>query len=91
MKLDFDRDKSAENERRRGLSFELVADLDWAAAFIIPDTRHDYGEVRYTALVPLRRRVFVVCFTIRTDTMRIISFRKANDREVLKWQKSVNR
>ena len=41
-----------------------------------------YGEVRYVALGRLRGRLHVLCFTETADGIRIISFRKANDREV---------
>ncbi len=65
----------------RGLPFELVADLDWDAAHTIEDQRRSYGETRYLAYAPMRGRLYVVCFCIRDDAFRIISFRKANRRE----------
>jgi len=44
--------------------------------------RRDYGELRYVALVPRERNLFFVAFTERAGTMRIISLRKANLREI---------
>jgi uncharacterized DUF497 family protein len=35
--------KNARNIAERGLPFELVAELDWAAAVEWEDTRKDYG------------------------------------------------
>ncbi len=44
MKVEFDRRKSDRNAEARGLPFDLVVGLDWAAAQITPDVRRDYGE-----------------------------------------------
>jgi uncharacterized DUF497 family protein len=48
-------------------------------------TRKDYGETRYAALGPIEGRLHCVCFTIRGNKLRIISLRKANEREVKIW------
>lgn len=90
MKFDFDLQKNAANMSKHGLSFDMVPLLDWQFALIGEDDRRDYGEVRFTALVPDGApRLFAVCYTLRQDTMRVISFRKANDREIKRWQKSL--
>jgi uncharacterized DUF497 family protein len=47
-----------------------------------PDRRREYGEERWNALGDLRGRVVVVTFTLRgTDLCRVISMKKANERE----------
>jgi uncharacterized protein len=81
VKIEFDPAKSARNGKERGLSFELVADLDWDAAYTIEDQRQSYGETRYLAYAAMQGRLHVVCFCIRGGSFRIISFRKANRRE----------
>ena len=81
MKIEFEAAKSARNAKERGLSFELAVDLDWDAAHTIEDQRQSYGETRYLAYAPMKGRLHVVCFCIRGDAFRIISFRKANRRE----------
>jgi uncharacterized DUF497 family protein len=43
MRFTFDPAKNEKNIVERGLSFALAAELDWEAAFIVEDTRHDYG------------------------------------------------
>jgi uncharacterized DUF497 family protein len=88
MTLEYDQSKSDANLRKRGLPFDMVADLEWTLAQIGPDTRENYGEPRFVAMVPLTQRVYVVCFTIRDSVMRVISFRKANSRETKAWQKN---
>lgn len=40
-----------------------------------------YGEERLIAFVPLRGRLYAVCYVLRGQVRRIISFRKANKRE----------
>jgi uncharacterized protein len=81
VKIEFDPAKSSRNARERGLPFELAADLDWDAAHTIADRRQSYGETRYLAFAPMQGRLHVVCYCIRGDARRIISFRKANRRE----------
>ena len=81
MKIEFDPVKSAKNAEERGLPFDLTESLEWDAAHTIEDRRRDYGERRQLAFVPLRGRLHVVCYCLRGDARRIISFRKANKRE----------
>ena len=81
MEIEFDPDKSARNDKKRGLPFELAAELDWDDALILTDQRRDYGEDRFLAFARLQGRLHFVCFTVRAGAYRIISFRKANKRE----------
>ena len=73
MKIEFDPAKSATNNRKRRLSFELAAELGWSAARVRADDQRDYGEERFIALVPRSGRLYVVCYCIRGDARRIIS------------------
>ena len=63
-----------------------------ARAFFDPDrliqadTRHSYGEQRFQLMGKVERRVFVVVYTPRHDAIRIISARKANQREVKHYE-----
>ena len=52
------------------------------------DSRFIYGEDRYLALGRVDGRVLNVVYTIRNDAIRIISARKANSREVKKYENS---
>jgi uncharacterized DUF497 family protein len=81
MRIEFDPAKSAKNERERGLSFDLAGHLEWSRAFVFPDDRSDYGETRMIALAPMQGRLYVVCYVMRGQVRRIISFRRANKRE----------
>lgn len=81
MGFTFDPAKNEKNIAERGLSFTLAAELDWEAALIVEDTRHDYGEVRLRVLALLHGRLHAAVVTPRKDELRIISFRKANRKE----------
>ena len=52
------------------------------------DQRWEYGEERFRALGVIDSRVFVVVFTRRVRAIRIISARKANSREVKRYEKN---
>lgn len=71
----------------RGLPFESAADFDFASALMAVDDRRDYGETRYVALGRLAERLHVLCFAETDDGIRVISFRKANAREVARYAK----
>ena len=82
MRLGYDPRKNAWNIRERGLSFDDAALLDWNTAVVRQDRRKDYGEDRFQALVEgADRKPYVVVFTMRDETMWVISFRRAHERE----------
>jgi hypothetical protein len=87
VRVTFDPGKNERNFRERGLSFELAAEFDFETAHVQADSRREYGEKRYVALGNLRRRLHVLCFAETPDGIRVISFRKANDREVKRYAK----
>ena len=82
MKIDFDLAKSERNTKSRSLSFDRAVDFDWETAIYYEDERVDYPETRIIALGFLGVRLHVICFTPIDGGARIISFRKANRREV---------
>lgn len=87
MRVYFDPAKSERNVRDRGLSFESAADFEFETAFVYADDRRDYSETRYVALGLLGDRLHVLCFMEASDGIRVISFRKANSREVSRYAK----
>ena len=86
MKIEFDPAKSARNERERGLSFELVAEIAWETSYTEEDMRFSYPEMRLVTYGLIGERVHVVCYTPVMGGIRVISFRKANAREVRKYE-----
>ncbi len=85
VRITYDTDKNNRNIQERGLSFELVYDLDWTTSIFDEDTRKDYGERRLYVLAMLGDRLHAVIITYRDDAVHIISFRKANRREIVSY------
>ena len=90
MKLTFDSAKDSSNIEKHGLSLAEAKFLDWAGALNWIYSRKDYGEVRYVALVPMRQRLYYVVYVDLRLVRRIISLRKANNREVDIYEKENN-
>lgn len=87
MKIDFDPAKSENNARERGLPFERAADFGWDEASYAEDSRNPYPERRFVAAGYLDNRLHILCFTPIPGGVRIISFRKANQREAKNYGK----
>lgn len=81
MSYEWDDNKNCSNIEKHCLSFEFAAEVFTDIHFTQLDKRFNYGEDRYLTMVLLRERVVIVSHTPRNTTMRIISMRKANDRE----------
>lgn len=86
MRIEFDAAKDAINLRKHGVSLARAAEIDWRQLKAAPDTRANYGEDRYIAAAPISGRLHVVVFTIRESTLRIISLRRANRREIKRYE-----
>ena len=85
MRITFDPIKNARNIAERSLPFDRVADLDWETVIAVEDGRKDYGERRLRVMALLGPRLHVTVITFRGDAMRVISFRKANSREIKRY------
>ena len=89
MEFEWDDAKSDSCFADRGFDFAYVAhaflDEDRTVA---EDRRWDYGEDRYRLLGAVEGRVFAVIYTMREATIRIISARKANRREVREYEQN---
>jgi len=82
MKIEYDQQKRQATIEERGLDFE-DAHLVFAAPRRITwtDTRQEYGENRLVTMGELSGRLVIIVHTGRADATRIISMRKANERE----------
>ena len=81
MKIEFDPDKGQATLDHRGLDMARAAEIFTGATLTIPDERKDYGEPRFITIGRLDGRMVVSVWTPRGAARRIISLRKANDRE----------
>jgi uncharacterized DUF497 family protein len=76
--IEFDIDKGAATLRERGLDFGDAAKVFAGRSITFEDRRRDYGEARW---VTLGERMVVIAWTLRGHKRRIISMRRANERE----------
>lgn len=88
MHIEFDVKKNETNIRERGLSFERASDFDFDRAIIKQNVGKPHLEVRYIAVGFLDARLHVLCFTPVEDGIRVISFRKANSREIKRYERT---
>lgn len=86
--ITYDAAKSNRNIEERGLSFELVRAFDFETALFVVDDRQDYGEIRYLGFGWVGERLHALVFTRTCDGIRVISFRKANQREVRRYEQA---
>lgn len=81
MKLEWNPKKRSQTLSERGLDFADLARFEWDDGVVFDDNRRDYGEHRQSALGMLDGRLMAIAFTMRENVCRIISMRKANNRE----------
>jgi uncharacterized DUF497 family protein len=82
MDITFDPDKDATNVAKHAVSLTLAKDLEWDTLQWKEDTRRNYGETRIAGYAFIGDRLYGVVFVVRGDVHRVISLRKANQREV---------
>ena len=88
MEITYDQSKNAKNIQERNISFEEVAEFDFETAKFSIDVRKNYGELRRRAIGFLNTRLHALVFLETTKGIRVISFRKANNRESRRNDKS---
>lgn len=81
MEIEYDPRKERQNKRDHGVSLELAQELDWDHASCWPDLRFHYDELRMNALVPKDGVLYFLTFVERGERTRILSLRKARNRE----------
>ena len=81
MRITFDPAKRAATLRERGIDFQDACEVFADRLFTTPDLRRDYPEPRFRSYGMLRGRMVVIIWTPIDGGRRIISMRKANDRE----------
>lgn len=93
MNYEWDEKKRAANLEKHGLDFlRAIEVLESAELLVVRDNRKDYGEERFIAYGCLNNRVYVVVYVQRRPkVVRLISFRKANRREVMFYETALSR
>ena len=79
--IEFDEVKRAATLAARGLDMARAGEVFAGATLTIKDDRQDYGEDRFLTIGFLDAVMVVLVWTPRGGAYRIVSMRKANERE----------
>jgi uncharacterized DUF497 family protein len=91
MRFEWDAPKAAQNIAKHGVPFEYAARV-----FLDPfrldaqDERRDYSEERRLTLGNIEGRLYAIAYTARGKTIRLISARKANEREQRQYYETLS-
>jgi uncharacterized protein len=86
--LTWDDTKREATLQERGIDFADMAVFDWGRSLTAQDDRQSYPEVRYVSIGHMGNTVVVCVWCYRNDTIRIISLRKANERERKRYEQT---
>ncbi len=81
MQIEFDSTQRDKTLAERGLDFARAGEVFAGLHFTGQDTRQEYDEDRFITVGLLDARLVILVWTPRGEMRRIISIRKANDRE----------
>ena len=81
MNYEWDENKRIANAVKHNVDFLDAERFDWSSAIETIDNRADYKEERWIALGFIDNRLHVLIYSLRGDNIRLISLRKANNRE----------
>ena len=81
MRIEFDAVKRTATLEARGLDMARAGEVLTGATLTVEDDRRRYDEDRFITIGFLDGAMVVVVWTRRNGAYRIISMRKANDRE----------
>ena len=89
MRITFDAVKRNKTFIERGLDFARAGEIFEGLTITMPDQRQEYGEARFITAGWLDERIVIVVWTPRGIARRIISMRKANEREIERYGQSL--
>ena len=81
MPIEFDTAKRIATLETRGLDMARADEVFAGATLTVEDDRQDYGEDRFITIGFLDATMVVLVWTPRDGAHRVISMRKANERE----------
>jgi len=90
MRVEFDPDKRNRTLAERGLDFARAREVFAGRHFTAEDAREAYNEPRYITVGKLDGRMVVMVWTPRGELRRIISMRRANEREQARYAHRVD-
>jgi uncharacterized protein len=87
MEFEFDEAKRLKTLEERALDFARAGEVFDGTEWTWPDDRNDYDEPRFITFGFLDSRLVALVWTLRSGNCRIISMRKANDREQTSYRR----
>jgi uncharacterized protein len=91
LEFEWDHRKAAQNFAKHGIPFDYAARVFQDPYRLdCEDARRDYSEERRLTLGKVEGRLFVVAYTRRDNFIRIISARKANEREQRQYDETLS-
>ena len=86
MQIIYDPQKDQLNQQKHAVSLALAHQLEWSILWAFEDDRREYGEKIMIGYAPIDDRVYCVVYVDRGEYRRVISFRKANNREIVRYE-----
>jgi uncharacterized DUF497 family protein len=91
MQFEWDEEKDRKNRIKHGVSFSDASEIFQNIRLTAIDDRKNYGETRKITIGETRLGICVMVYTERNEVIRIISARKANERERKKYYERIER
>lgn len=91
VQFKWDNQKDKSNLEKHSISFHDAKKVFESVRFTLADTRMDYGEERMLTIGLIEKRLCVVVYTKRKDSIRIISARRANEREQRRYNERIKK
>jgi len=88
VKFEWDDEKNRINIEKHSVDFNDAIDIFQNIRLTVVDKRRDYGETRKISIGKINNNI---CIVERKDVIRIISARKANQRERRKYYEHIER
>ncbi len=91
MRFEWDENKNSKNLQKHGFDFSDAWQLFENPLLVKPDIRKEYGEDRWTGIGRMTNGITVVLVFAKrdTETIRIISMRKASKKERRNYEKNI--
>lgn len=82
---DFDPVKNETNRAKHGVGLDEFVGFD-AEPIVLKDRRGNHGEDRLRAFGRIEGVGYMLAFTVRDGRMRLISFRRAHEKEMRRYE-----
>ncbi|SDO67667.1 BrnT family toxin [Phyllobacterium sp. OV277] len=87
-KFEWNNEKAKRNLRKHGVAFEDVRYFEFETAMEWLADQNIYGEERIVAIGILGGKFYALIYTMRGTSIRVISLRRASQREANEYAKS---